>query len=116
MHTITVLKSNLIETLRQNRDEHKVIVEKAQAVYREKMIEEMERMLAEAKAGRPIRRAFSLPVPEDHTEDFDRALQMLDWELGHHIELDEVQFAQYVQNEWGWARSFHANTGSYLAG
>jgi hypothetical protein len=115
MNTITVSKNRLIETLRLNRDEHKAIFDKAQAIYREKMIEELDRMLAEAKAGQPIRRGFTLPVPEDHTEEFDTAIQMLEWETGEEVELVQNEFMNYVENNWGWARSFAANTGSYLA-
>lgn len=115
MNSITVRKDRLIETLIQNRDEHRAIFEKAQEVYRERMIEELDRALADARAGRKIARQFHLPVPEDHTEDFDTAIQMMEWETGDTIELEQHDFQCYVQNQWRWRASFAGNTEAYLA-
>jgi hypothetical protein len=113
MDNITVDKADLIATLRDNRDKHRDLFDKAQVVYREKMIEELDRALAEAKAGRKIRRAFTLPTPENHTEDFDTAIQMLEWEAEDYVSLSMRDFMRYVQNRWEWERSFAANTESY---
>lgn len=114
MDTITVPKERLLETLKKNREEHRGIFEKAQEVYRARMIEELDRALAEARSGGKIARAFALPVPEDHTEEFDTAIEMLTWHEGDTVELPQHEFMNYVQNSWGWARSFHANTEAYL--
>lgn len=115
MDTITVEKADLIATLRDNRQAHQEIFEKAQDVYREQMIAELDRALAEARNGGKIRRAFSLPVPENHTEDFDTAISMLEWDQGGTVELSRREFREYVQNEWGWQASFAANTVAYSA-
>ena len=115
MDTITVPKDDLIRTLRENRDAHLEIFEKAQVVYREQMIAELDRALEEAKNGGKIRRGFSLPVPEDHTEDFDTAIQMLEWDKNNTVVLSTREFRMYVQNEWGWQAAFAANTMSYSA-
>jgi hypothetical protein len=113
MDTITVTKADLIEVLRKNREEHHAIYVEAKRVYREKMIEEMDRALAEARSGGPIKRGFSLPLPEDHTKDFDDAIEMLELDLGDTVELSLYEFRQYYKNEWGWAQSFAANSLSY---
>jgi hypothetical protein len=115
VQTIKVDKDQLIKTLKKNRKKHREMFLKAQDVYRVKMIEELDRALDEAKNGGTIRRAFSLPVPEDHTEDFDTIVQMLEWDKGKSVELTQSEFRTYVENEWGWQHSFAANTGSYLA-
>lgn len=115
MDTVDVDKANLIATIRDNRDRHRSIFEKAQEVYREKMIEELDRALDDAKNGRKIVRFINLPEPEDHTSDFDTALQMLEWEVGDTIELSRRDFQRYVLNQWEWAAGFAANTESYLA-
>jgi nitric oxide synthase oxygenase domain/subunit len=115
MDTITVTKADLIATLRENRDAHQEVFDKAQVVYREKMIEELDRALEEARNGGKIRRGFSLPVPENHVEDFDTAIQMLEWDTGDTVDLTMREFRQYVQNEWGWQASYAANTLSYSA-
>jgi hypothetical protein len=114
--TITVLKNDLIETLKANRDAHRDMFLRAQTAYRAKMIEELDRALDEAKNGGTIRRSFALPVPEDHTDDFNTAIQMLEWHQGKTADLSQHEFMNYVENNWGWRQSFAANTASYLAG
>lgn len=114
MDTITVNKNALVETLRQNRNVHRDVFIAAQDAYRVAMIAELDRALEEARAGKQIKRAFSLPVPEDHTADFDTAIEMLEWHQGDTVELGHYEFQQYVQNQWGWRASFAANTESYL--
>jgi hypothetical protein len=116
MQEITVNKHELIAKLQSNRDEHRSMFIKAQERYREAMIVELDRALEEARRGDKIRRAFSLPVPEDHTEEFNTAIEMLQWETGDEVQLDQHDFQRYVQNRWQWAASFAANTESYLGG
>lgn len=115
MNTITVRKAQLLETLIQNRDEHQVIFDKAQEAYRASMIDELDRALAEAKGGKQIKRMFTLPVPENHTDDFNTAIKMLDWHTEDDIELEQHEFEQYVENRWAWRASFAANTQSYVS-
>ena len=115
MQEITVDKADLIAKIQANRDEHRSMFLKSQERYREAMIAELDRALEEARDGQKIRRAFTLPVPEDHTDDFNTALEMLDWEQEDSVELDQRDFARFVQNRWEWQASFAANTQSYLA-
>jgi hypothetical protein len=115
MENITVDKATLLAKLKANRDEHREMFLQAQDVYRDKMIAELDLALQEAREGKKIRRSFSLPVPEDHTEDFNTAIQMLEWEQGDQVQLGYGDFQQYVQNQWRWAASFAANTSAYLS-
>lgn len=115
MNIVTVKKDRLLTALQENRETHVDIFDKAQVAYRAAMIEELERGLAEAKAGKKIKRAFNLPLPEEHTDDFDTAIEMIDWEVGDEVELEHQEFEQYVLNKWRWAASFAGNTQSYVA-
>lgn len=115
VETITVSKNQLLDALRLNRDEHITIFDKAVEVYKERVIEELEKSLADARAGRKISRYISLPEPENHTADFDTAIKMLEWEQGDTIELERRDFMRYVENRWEWAASFAGNTQAYLA-
>jgi hypothetical protein len=114
MELITVNKADLIETLRNNRDKHREMFLTAQEKYRETMIDELDRALRVARAHGKIKRAFTMPVPEDHTEDFDTVISMLEWDQGETVELSHRDFLMYVENNWGWQASFAANTESYL--
>lgn len=114
LNKITVDKADLIERLKANRDAHRAEYDAACEVYRERCIAEIEHMLADARAG-VIRRNLTLPIPEEHTEDYDRAIDMLEWAQSDTIELNQQEFATLVRNQWGWLSSFAANTSSYTA-
>lgn len=111
---ITVKKDDLIERLKANRDAHRAEYDAACSVYRERCIEEIEHMLADARSG-VIRRNLTLPIPEEHTEDYDRAIDMLEWAQSDTIDLTQQEFATLVRNQWGWLQSFTSNTSSYIA-
>ena len=110
---ITVDKADLIERLKANRDEHRAEYDAACSVYRDRCIAEIENMLADARSG-VIRRNLTLPIPEEHTEDYDRAIDMLEWAQSDTIELTQQEFATLVRNQWGWLSSFTATTSSYI--
>lgn len=115
MHNVTVSKSRLMRTLRINRDNHRAIFLAAQDKYREKVIELLDRRLAEVRDGQPISLHFGLPEPVDYTSEYDAAISSLEWEEGETVVLDESSFRQLVLNEWRWAQHFAANSASYLA-
>jgi hypothetical protein len=54
-----------------HRDAHRELFLKAQEGYRKLVIEELDRMLADAKAGLPIRRSVTTE-PSNHVKDYDR--------------------------------------------
>ena len=112
---INVDNKRLQDTLRANRDAHQsqylVAIEK----YRERTIEWLNAQLDAVKAGKDPQRSLPLPIPEEHTKDFDRAIRMLEWDINDTITLEEHQFQEYVMNQWGWAQTFASNTSSYLS-
>lgn len=115
MQTVKVKREELLTKVQENRKSHRDLFEKAQEVYREEMISELDRMLEDAKRHLKIRRSVSLPEPEDHTKDYDRIITMLVMSVDPVIELDQATFAMYVMDQWQWSASFAANTISYTS-
>lgn len=114
MDDISVDKASLIEKLVVNRDEHKAIFEDANTNYRQKCVEALLARAEEIQNGGNIDTGFFLPKPEDHTSDYDDAIEALKWEKEDTVMIDRhLEFAQWVLNKWGWDRSFTQNTKSY---
>ncbi len=113
MNAIKVSKTTLLATLRTNRDKHRQIFLEAQQGYREAVIAELDNMLAEAKAGKKIRRSVTLTEPMDQTKDYDRAIQMLEMSVDETITLEEEDFREYVQDEWRWKGQFNLSNVRY---
>ena len=111
---ITVKKDELLSQLRENRSKHYEIFVEAQKGYREDIIKELDAMLHEARSGKSIRRAVALIEPQDHTRDYDRIIRMLEMSVTNTVFINEQEFAQYVQDDWGWKRAFTESASNYL--
>ena len=113
MDSIRISVAKLRETVRANRDNHRAIYEESFKKYRDMAIAELERMLADAKAGKKIRRSVHLTPPMNQTKDYDRVLKMLDMTTDDVVELSEDDFAQYVMDEWRWKEQFTQVNSTY---
>lgn len=114
MKDVTVHKNELLDTLGRNRREHRAQFEAALEGYKERCLALLEDKLAELRAGRTPLLQFGLPVPQDHTPDYDRIIRMVEMEVGETITLDQASFAQYVMDDWTWKREFAATSSFYL--
>jgi hypothetical protein len=113
MYNIKTNKFTLLEVLKKNREEHRKIFLEACEGYREQAVIELEHMLDEAKKGKKICRSVSLIEPMDQTKDYDRAIKMLEMEMRTEVELTEVEFAQYVMDDWRWKDQFTITNSVY---
>jgi hypothetical protein len=113
MAGVTVKKAELLDALLRNRSEHRALFLEAQNGYREDAIRELDAMLAEARSGKAIRRAVALVEPKDHTRDYDRVIKMLEMCTKDEVFIDESEFAQYVQDDWGWKNDFVGTASNY---
>ena len=110
---VTVKKVELLTELRKNRGAHRGLFEEAQKGYREDVIKELDSMLAEARKGGNIRRKVSLVEPQDHSKDYDRVIRMLEMCTKDEVFINEQEFQQYVQDDWGWKQEFTAQASNY---
>lgn len=114
MDKVMVDKNQLLEKLRANRANHRKVFEAAVEVYRTRAVEELERMLDDAKNGRKIARQIGLVTPVDYTKEYDRAITMLEMSRDTNITIDSRDFARFVMDDWEWRESFSTSTASYL--
>lgn len=111
----TVDKHKLLATLGANREAHAAAYQEAMVKYREKSIEFFELAMEKIRSGGEVERTLRLPMPEEHTDDFDRVIEGLTWQDSDMVELTEGEFEELVRNRWGWHKTFVQNTTSYLA-
>jgi hypothetical protein len=115
MHTVTMSKSKLMDALRTNRDAHRAMFEEALEAYRVTVVQELDRRLKDAKAGRKYDGFMRLEQPVDHTDDYDRVILSLDFSLFDEVELSMQDFNQYVRDNWSWKEQFLTTSNNYIA-
>lgn len=113
MEIVKIKKSELLETLRKNRQEHRAIFEEAQVGYRAEAIKLLDKALQDAKAGRTIITFVKLNSPIDQTKDYDRAIKMIEMSVDENIEISEADFANYVLDDWHWKQNFMTTNAFY---
>src|SRR4029077_17783141 len=106
----------LLAKVRANREAHRELFLKAQTNYRKFVIEELDRMLADVKANRPIRRSINLVQPRNHTSDYDRTIMMLEMSVDDTIIFDATEFDHYVRDVWAWSQYDGVTLGEYAVG
>lgn len=114
---ITVPKDQLIEILLKNRDKHRQVFAAALEGYREEAITWLGRTIDKARAN-PARvpdLKFGCQPPRDYTGAYDRKIAMLRMHTGKTYDLDERDYAQYVEDDWGWKRQFLDTSSVYAA-
>jgi hypothetical protein len=114
MQTVRVKRISLLEKLQSNRKNHRDIFLKAHAGYRKTVIQELDKMLADARDGKSIRRALNLPEPEDHTADYDLVITMLEMSVEEEIQMLSHEFNMYVMDNWAWKPMATATHIQYL--
>lgn len=113
MNEITVPKAQLLSILKVNRGKHRAIFEEALEGYHRRVVEELQARLEAARAGTKWDALIVLVQPENHTKEYDRAIQMLEMDINETVILDEKQFTQFVQDEWGWTDRFLISNSNY---
>jgi hypothetical protein len=115
MNTVKVRREELLTKVRSNRDAHRELFLKAQEGYRKLVIEELDKMLADARDRRPIQRSVTLTEPSNHIKDYDRVVTMLEMSVDETITLDAHDFDRYVMDNWDWSRFALSTNTAYAA-
>ena len=109
MKSISVDKQQLLATLRENRDTHQADYELAWDGYKEAVLKSLRELLRAAKRaehGETINVHVPHYQPESHVDDYDRVIQMLEWDTDSQVTLDHQEFQQFVQDNWHWKHQF----------
>lgn len=112
---IAVDRTTLIEKLRENRETHRSIFEEALTGYQEKALEELESKIEAIRSNgrKPISLFIHLPAPEDHTDDYDRVIGLLEWGVDDVVNLDDKEYANYVNDDWNWKQNWLISNSAY---
>jgi len=116
METITILKEKLLPLIKENKAKHDQIYDAAVSGYWVKAEEVLNEKLAEIKIQEKIEPYLGLTYPENHTDDYNKVISMVELTSQDVIELNHQEFDQYVRNRWGWRNSFLGCNSTYGTG
>jgi hypothetical protein len=117
MESVNVDRQQLLTAITENFRNHRQAYEEAFEGYRERMIEILNQQLDMLKKGGVANiQVFAIPVPKDHSKDYERAIKMLQMSEDDVINIDEHSFQCYVMDDWGWKAEFQSTWTEYSKG
>lgn len=115
MRTINVDKEELLAIIKKNRDNHRAVYEEAFEGYRKECIRILEENLKLLRSGKKVAVVFYEQAPQDHTNDYNLVIRMLEMDVSKQVELDVQQFTNYVDDNWNWKQQFVTSNAKYAA-
>ena len=113
-HT-TVNRLDLLQKLKDNRDQHEETYNLAVQGYMEAVTQELKDKLESLEEGDDIGRYIQNVKPEEHLDDYDEVIGMMEMNIDSEITLDQALFRQYVMDQWQWKQQFTMSTSAYTS-
>lgn len=114
MKSVRVKKIELLDRVGKNRKAHRDRFLKALDGWKKEAVRVLEDAYESAKSGKLEDVRVFLQRPDDHTDEYDRAIEMLAMEVSDEVEIDADDFAHLVQDRWDWMSQFMTSTAYYL--
>ena len=111
---IKVKKSDLIAKIQENKERHIESYEKAVIAYKKEALKQLAEITKKVEEV-DMKVRLELTTPIDNRDNYDKIIDMFNWEVEDIVELEQSEFNEYVQDETDFARiALHSNS-MYLA-
>lgn len=112
--SIKVDKNRLIERLQEHRDRHQREYQEAVGGYKSRLVFALQRMLEAAKRKEDVSHTIDLEIPKDHTNEYETALAIMEWEQDDILHLTQGEFERYALDAWPWKKRFMQIHAGYI--
>jgi len=100
--TIKVNKNDLIKKIKLNKENHIVEYDKAIVAYKEEALKQLSAQIERVEEG-ALDAKLDLITPINNAENYDKIIEMFEWEVEEKVDLEQNEFNEYVQDETEFA-------------
>jgi len=100
--TISVDKAKLIEKIKENKANHIIEYDKAVIAYKEEALKQLAELTKDIQEG-VLNIRLNLTSPINNSNNYDKILEMFEWEVSDVVTLEQKEFIEYVQDETDFA-------------
>jgi len=100
--TIKVNKDKLIEQIKLNKENHIKEYDKAIIAYKEEALKQLTAQISRVDEG-ALDAKLDLITPINNAENYDKIIEMFEWEVEDKVDLEQNEFNEYVQDETEFA-------------
>jgi hypothetical protein len=120
MEKVTVKVETVVTALKENYERHKKEYAEAYDGYKRQaktlLEERLEEVAASSSETDQESLRFDLQPPEDHRDDYERAIGMLEMTTDEETRITSTQYAAFIQDKWSWQREWAHSNKSYTRG
>lgn len=117
MEKVTVKKKKVLEALKTNFERHKKEYDEAYEGYKKQakvlLEERLSDLVASSSETEQVDLGFELQPPEDHRDDYERAIGMLEMSKEDDTKITATQYAAFIQDKWSWQKNWKFSNRSY---
>jgi hypothetical protein len=110
---IKVKKFDLIEKIKKNKENHIKEYDKAVVAYKEEALRQLGKLTLKVNEG-GLDVKLDLITPVNNADNYDKILEMFEWEVEDEVVLEQDEFKEYVQDEFDFAVSAKFSNSVYL--
>lgn len=111
--TISVKKADLIAKIKENKENHITEYGKAVIAYKEAALELLAELTKKVNEG-DLDIRLNLVTPINNSANYDKIIEMFEWEVNEIVELEQNEFLEYVQDETDFAVNAKFSNSTYL--
>ncbi len=100
MQEVKVSKTKLLSTLKTNREKHVQIYNDALEGVRVEYKKLLEKEIKKLDDGKSVKTSISIEMPQNHEEQYNEVIDMLEMSIDDEVTLSRHEFQQYVQDKW----------------
>ncbi len=112
---IKVKTNELLTKVIDNRDAHKAEYEEALQGFMIDCRVRLKKELASLNKGLLPDKHLYFEAPENHTDDYDTVIDMLEMSVDEELEITVEQFQRYARDKWDWTDNFKQLSAVYNA-
>lgn len=126
--TVEVSRQELLAKLRENLGTHKELFAESVKGYEDAKLARLRDIQTAANAAvtrntegtrKLVHEAYSaytlLQRPQDHSESYELAIEIMTWEKKDKVELSINDFQSYVRDKWNWKGQFRDSVVNFAA-
>ena len=110
---IKVKKADLIEKIKKNKENHIKEYDKAVVAYKEEALRQLGKLTLKVNEG-VLNVKLDLITPVNNEENYDKILEMFEWEVEDEVTLEQDEFKEYVQDEFDFAVTAKFSNTAYI--
>ena len=111
--TIKVKKENLIKQIKENKAKHIEEYEKAVVAYKKEALKQLSKLTDKVNDG-ALDIKLNLITPVNNSDNYDKIIEMFEWEVSDVVDLTQDEFKEYVQDETDFAVSAKLSNTAYF--